>query len=368
MPLIWNVRDRHGTLLLAKGLVIRSERQLEELLERGAFVDVEEVAATQREEDAAATPALVFPPSVIELWTRTTAGLRSLLSRPAEKPAFAADINTFALHILQLLDRNVDIGIYKAFRQESQELSDYGFTHSIHTAVLCILLSRRLGWPEERRMSLLKAALTMNLTILELQGRMAAQDGPMRDPQRAAIAAHPQATVELLKTRGVDDNDWLSAIAQHHEDLDGTGYPIGCTDMGEMAVALRVCDVFMAKISPRALREAISPQDAIRQLYREDKGGLISTGVIKEIGIYPPGDFVKLASGELAVVVQRTANAKAPIVAAITDSTGRPINKTFRHDTGKAEFAIVGTVSDKSMLKRLPPERLYGFSMSPLVP
>jgi hypothetical protein len=128
-----------------------------------------------------------------------------------------------------------------------------------------------------------------------------------------------------------------------------------------------VVDVLTAKISPRAVRESLSPQEAVRQLYREDKGGQISTAIIKEFGIYPPGDYVKLASGELGVVVQRTANAKAPIVAAITDTQGHPIAKTLRRDTGLPEFAILATVSDKTMLKRLPPERLYGFSMVPTV-
>jgi hypothetical protein len=41
----------------------------------------------------------------------------------------------------------------------------------------------------------------------------------------------------------------------------------------------------------------------VRQLSREDKGGAISTAIIKEFGIYPPGDYVKLASGEQGLVV-----------------------------------------------------------------
>lgn len=61
-------------------------------------------------------------------------------------------------------------------------------------------------------------------------------------------------------------------------------------------------------------------------------------------------------------MVQRTENAKAPIVASITDTTGHPVTRTLRHDTGQAEFAIVGNVTDKSLLKHLAPERLYGFS------
>jgi len=135
-----------------------------------------------------------------------------------------------------------------------------------------------------------------------------------------------------------------------------------------MAAALRVADVFMAKISPRTLRPALSPQEAVRELYREDKGGPISTAIIKEFGIYPPGDFVRLASGELGLVVQRTDNARAPIVASITDTAGHPVARTLRHDTGQADFAIVANVTDKAMLSRLPPERLYGFSSAPPAP
>jgi len=71
---------------------------------------------------------------------------------------------------------------------------------------------------------------------------------------------------------------------------------------------------------------------------------------------------VKLASGELGIVVQRTSNAKAPIVAVITDTAGRLVTKTLRRDSAQAGFAIVGNAVDKVLLKRLPPERLYGFS------
>jgi hypothetical protein len=157
-------------------------------------------------------------------------------------------------------------------------------------------------------------------------------------------------------------------VAQHHEHPDGTGYPAGIKDISEIATTLRVADVFMAKITPRTLHAAIAPKEAITQLYRDDKGGPLSTALIKEFGIYPPGDFVRLASGELGLVVERTDNARAPIVASITDRVGHPTPKTVRHDTGQAEFAIVGEATDKALLKRLAPERLYGFASAPAAP
>jgi len=46
----------------------------------------------------------------------------------------------------------------------------------------------------------------------------------------------------------------------------------------------------------------------------------------------------------------------------ITDTAGRLVTKTLRRDSAQAGFAIVGNAVDKVLLKRLPPERLYGFS------
>jgi HD-GYP domain-containing protein (c-di-GMP phosphodiesterase class II) len=365
-PLPWNVRDADGLLLLSRGHVVESEHQLEALLQRGAFVDAEEVKVVERPAEPEQAKAPVAPPNIFGLWEQTGEGLKKLLTDVTQLPDFAGRMDQFAHHILELVDFNADVGLYRSVRQDNAKNFYYGYSHSVHAAVLCILMSRHLQWPHDRMMSLVKAALTMNMTILDLQGQMAAQDVPVKDKQRAAIKLHPAQSVELLEKAGVTDTDWLATVAQHHERPDGTGYPSGCDNVCELAVALRVADVFMAKISPRALRSALSPQEAVRELYREDKGGPLSTAVIKEFGIYPPGDFVRLASGELGIVVQRTGNARAPIVAAITDTAGRPVARTVRHDTGQAGFAIVANVADKAMLMRLPPERLYGFSVAPL--
>ncbi|MDO8775456.1 MAG: HD domain-containing phosphohydrolase [Burkholderiaceae bacterium] len=365
-PLPWNVRDEQGCLMLSRGHVIESEHQLELLLQRGAFVDAGEVKARARDAEPEQPKPIAAPLNLFGLWDQTAEGLKKLLTEVAHQPDFSGRMDQFARHILELVDCNADIGIYRIVRQENAKNYYYGYSHSVHTATLCILMSRHLQWPEDRVMSLVKAALTMNMTILELQGQMAGQDVPIKDKQRTAIHEHPTQCVELLAQAGVTDADWLAAIAQHHERSDGTGYPLGCTDICEMAVALRVADVFMAKISPRTLRTALSPHEAVRELYHEDKGGPLSTAIIKEFGIYPPGDFVKLASGELGIVVQRTGNVRAPIVAAITDTTGHPVARTLRHDTGQSGFAIVANVTDKAMLTRLPPERLYGFSVASL--
>lgn len=82
--------------------------------------------------------------------------------------------------------------------------------------------------------------------------------------------------------------------------------------------------------------------------------------LIKEYGLYPPGDFVRLASGELAVVTSRGPSAHAPMVAAIADRAGLPTVRTTPRDTAQPGCQIAGRATDLQLVLRVVPERLYG--------
>ncbi|HEY0857092.1 MAG TPA: HD domain-containing phosphohydrolase [Albitalea sp.] len=355
-PLPWNVRDNQGHLLLAHGHVIDSEVQLLELLERGAFVDVEEVkAAAKRSAEAEKTR----PANLFTLWERALWQLDRLL-RSAEEPEFPKRVAELAHHVTALTDRDPDIAIYLCLRQDPKRLSIYGLSHSIHCASVCLLAGRRLGWEADKVMTAVKAALTMNIAMFELQGRMAVQGIAPTASQREAIREHPVRGVELLRAAGVDDELWLTAVRQSHERRDGSGYPDGVADPIDVAQLLGHADVLTAMLSPRATRPPMLAQVVARQLFQEDKGGSVLAAIIKEVGIYPPGELVKLKSGEHAVVVRRSANASLPLVASITDRSGMPVVNTTVRDTAKPEFAIVAPLAERGLVLHMPPERLYG--------
>lgn len=315
--------------------------------------------------DASEQTAVRRSQNLFSLWDGCAEDMRKVMSKVPHYPNFASWVGEFSAWLIELVDKDVDVALYHSVRQETQHLYYYGYNHSIHTAVLSLLLARRLRWTEDRSMCLVKAALTMNMPILELQGKMAEQEEPIRESQRILIQEHPQQSVEWLTLSGVADADWLGTVAEHHERPDGSGYPMGKSEVCEAAVALRVADVFLAKISPRKVRAPLPIQEAAKQLFREDHGGALSTAVIKEFGIFPPGEVVKLASGETGVVVRRTNNVKCPIVAVIRDASAKPTVSTPQRDTSKPEHAIVGTVADKSVVARMPPERLYGYAAVP---
>jgi HD-GYP domain-containing protein (c-di-GMP phosphodiesterase class II) len=308
------------------------------------------------------TATLKRPPNLFAIWDDLPNQMRALIDGLKDATGATERINGFVQSLIVLVDKDVDIALYQTVRQENADLFFYGFSHSIHTAVLGLLMARRLNWPEPRITSLMCAAITMNISILALQGQMAKQDFPMRESQKALIRQHPREAADWLQKVGVTDAQWISAVLEHHERPDGSGYHQGLKEVTEIAIALRVTDVFMAKISPRTLRAPLSIRDAAKQLYGEDKGGPMSSAIIKEFGIYPPGEVVKLVSGEIAVVMRRTANPKYPKVACIIDTTGRPLARTLQYDTALPEHAISGSSPPPANIARLPPERIYGYA------
>ncbi|HJW12595.1 MAG TPA: HD domain-containing phosphohydrolase [Albitalea sp.] len=363
-PLPWDVRDERGKLLLSAGHVIDDAAHVTALIERGAFVNAEEARAVAK---AAAAKAAAKRPdtekarpvNLFTVWERVLWQLDRLLRSAADEPGFPARADELARHIVALTDRDPDIAIYLSVRQDPKRLSIYGLAHAVHCALIGVLIARRMGWDADKALTLVKAALTMNIATLDLQGRLAVQGVPPTPGQMTILQEHPAKGEQILRAAGVEDEAWLQAVLQHHERPDGKGYPAGLTESSDMAQALRHVDVFMAKISPRAIRAPVPIQQAAREMFQQDPGPL-SAAIVKELGIYPPGDFVKLKSGELAVVVRRGASASTPLAASITDRGGMPVVNTVQRDTSKPEFAIVSAAADKSLVLRMAPERLYG--------
>ena len=299
VPLPFGVRDAQGTLLLAKGQVVNDDAHLAELFDRGVYADADELQRAQQPLPPPDSGKPVRRLTLIDRWERLVGQLEVVLRSVAE-PGLPERIATLSADLLALQRRDPDIGIYMAMRQDPKRLASYGLTHSLYAAMACGLAAARLAWSDAETKRIVSAALTMNLSIVELQGRMATQGGKPTAPQLERLRAHPDAAVAALSAAGITDTLWLDAVAQHHERHDGAGYPRGLTTPAELGVALRQADVLLAKISPRAERAPLPIQQAHRDLFVDGGGGPFATALIKEFGIYPPGDFVRLKSGELA--------------------------------------------------------------------
>jgi HD-GYP domain-containing protein (c-di-GMP phosphodiesterase class II) len=234
----------------------------------------------------------------------------------------------------------------------------YGAARSMQTAITSQLVALRLAWEPEQAERAFKVALTMNLSMLELQGALSHQATPPTPEQRTELQTHPMRSVRMLELAGVNDAAWLSAVLMHHEVEDGSGYPSGCTEVGELASLVRRADIYTSKLSSRSTRDALAADQAGRQMFMQDPGHPMTAALVKEFGIYPPGCHVRLASGELAIVVGRGPVITAPQVLALTNERGLPLPAPLRMDTSDRKHAVAGVVGEASVNVRMPLERL----------
>lgn len=352
VPLAWGVRDAEGRLLLAKGHVVADETQLMGLLNRGMFVDADEI---KRGKEPVNEP---LAERMSSRWMALQGKLGNLLRAPGA-PDFLKRLNEVVEQVAGFPERNGDQIIFLIVRHDHHQREHYGEAHALHVAALCHLVSRRLNWPEDRRRSLIGAALSMNLTVIHLQAQLAGQHGPLSAVQRQDMEAHPLASAALLRAAGLQDEDWLRAVEQHHECPDGSGYPQHLKALDEMSQLLRLSDRFVAKHSARAGRGPQPAQQAAGSLYAQSGGSPLAAALIKEFGIYPPGCYVKLISGEIAVVTRRSDNAKEPWVAALSNRHGEPLSQPVSRDTSLSTRTITGTVDEKAVMLRVTADQLY---------
>lgn len=348
-PLPYNCYDPTGKLLLKKDMILANERQLEVLIERGLYSDG--MPDTTRASGPPVDKPSVFTQiSLIEM--RLDKLFQGVLENKPE-PKFAETVLHFARDIQALCALDPDAALGAVHLSQKRR---YTTAHPIDVAILAELIGLRKAMPDEARISMLAAALTANLSILELQEAMQRQMSPLREEQLKTMHTHPVLTVERLRELGVQDEAWFATVLNHHEKQDGSGYPAGKRgeDIPLAARIIALADTYSAMVTPRCYRPNQLAKDALREVFLK-RGSEIDAELaalfIKEIGIYPPGALVKLANGETAVVLKRGLNGTSPRVKSILNPRGIPLSNMAEHDTSVSGFEIRDMVARDVELK-----------------
>jgi HD-GYP domain-containing protein (c-di-GMP phosphodiesterase class II) len=379
-----SVRDSAGLLLVAKGVVLSTDEQRLKLVSRTLFVDESENEQLQRAlngkldsllrqntrlghmAQAQPTGAEVAPaPAPVRrdvdlatAWADLQTRARVLLRDPAP-PDLLPRLHKLQQDVLELVDADPDKSLLVLIHTASSDAHQYSVMHGLLVTVLTELASRQFDFiTPAARESLRMAGLSMNISMAALQDQLALQDSPPSGEQRARIEAHSKRTVACLREAGVTDAVWLQAVEHHHTTPAG---PLAAHPPGlQLARLLQRADIFAARMSCRKARPALPAADALKAAYLDEKGQPddAGTALIQATGIYPPGSFVKLSSGELAVVVRRGSHAKAPRVASLVSKSGAPLMEPVLRDTRLRPHDVAGGVSPHEVKVRLNMQKL----------
>ncbi|RLU03165.1 MAG: hypothetical protein D9N11_05495 [Ketobacter sp.] len=219
----------------------------------------------------------------------------------------------------------------------------------IYCAVIAHLFSQQQQLDPAKAKALMQAVLFCNITFYEFQVLLNRMDGKLTDAQRAKLEKHPLQSATIMEAAGFMDPQMIKAIRQHHERPDGSGYPnrLPSQDISDLALVVSMCEVYTARIDNRAHRKPVLAREALSHFQNDEdpriKGLLLNFA--KSIGLYPPGTWVKLASGETAIVVQRQKNSPIPIVRALFDPKNIPYMGPVARDAKEPNFKVVGATS-----------------------
>ncbi|WP_028303574.1 HD-GYP domain-containing protein [Oceanospirillum maris] len=245
---------------------------------------------------------------------------------------------------------------------------NYSIKHPLHVAIISTMIADALELPQDVQLAIIGAAITANVAMNAYQDSLQNHKGPLTEEQKSRVENHPEEGRKLLETAGITNPLWLDIVLQHHEKVDGSGYPKGlrgdqiCLE----AKIVGLADIYSAMISSRPYRSALTPQRSLKQLFLQ-RGSFFDESLtnifLAELGIYPPGATVELANGEMGVVIKRKApESSKPIVSSIRDRFGTRFMHPVMRDTGDKRYSIKGDVKVEQ-LGNVNPSILWGLKL-----
>jgi hypothetical protein len=258
----------------------------------------------------------------------------------------------------RLVGRRPDASVYYQFWRASQPPTHYSAQHALFVMMVVDLTAPLLGLETSVCENLGEAALMMNIAMVRLQDELSQAMIPPSPAARQEIAVHPRKGALMLKELGVDHNV-CHLVALHHTEHPPITTP---PPIALAAQLLRRVDILTARLSRRRSREPLLAVQAARGacLGPDGKPDVIGSALLKALGLYPPGTYLQLASGEQGVVMARGRSPSHPMVAVLLSSSGMPVLAPAMRDTSDPRFAVKQVIAAGSMKVRPNHGQLMG--------
>lgn len=205
----------------------------------------------------------------------------------------------------------------------------YEYAHAMNNSLLAAVFGRHLGYPEQTLVALATGGLLLDIGKTAIPVSLLSKVEPLTDADMATLRGHVEQGLALLAGSGIREPEVDVMVRTHHERFDGSGYPNGLVRnqiplFGRMA---GIIDTFDALTSDRSFRKAISPHQALQQIYRWGDR-LFQRELVEQfmqcLSVYPTGSLIELNSGEVAIVMaQNQARRLKPRIMVLTDGHKR---------------------------------------------
>ncbi len=189
---------------------------------------------------------------------------------------------------------------------------EYTFQHSVDVASISMIIATQLKRPKSEIYEIGMTGLMHDIGKMRVPNEIVNKPDKLTSEEFTIMKKHSQFGYDMIKDNPDIPKNVALGVLEHHEKLDGSGYPNGLKndEIGFYAKILTVADIYDALVTDRVYRKGYSPREAMDILM--SMTGQLDIGVLNSffatMVMYPVDSIVHLSNGELARVVRQNAN------------------------------------------------------------
>lgn len=363
------VTEQTGKIRVRSGGLVKTAAVIEQLRERGirridvdlsrSTLPAEAIAsdtmpsATKPEKPTATPQAIVQADALYQKAVSLQSNLVKSLKNGAANGLKDAD--TLSHSIIESVFDNQDAISCLTMIKNADE---YTLEHAINCSVLMAIFAAERGFDRDTIDNICMGTLLMDIGMSLLPPELRQQNAPLTADDKAVIESHVEQGLALVEQYEDISDLALTIVAQHHERVDGSGYPaqLQGEEISEFARMAAIVDTYDAMISNRPHQSSVTPAVALKRL---TKNPGLDQNLVKQfvtlIGVHPVGSLVQLASGKLGIVVKTNASDMLkPVVMVFYSVNGGHYSEVKRVDLASMNDEIVGGVRPDDFNINLP--------------
>jgi putative nucleotidyltransferase with HDIG domain len=231
--------------------------------------------------------------------------------------------------------------------EDIRTFDDYVFFHSVNVAVFALMTGRSLGYQEGNLVELGLGALLHDIGMITIDPAILNKPDELSTSEQEQMRKHPEVGFNILRTYREVSTKAAHIAFQHHEKVDGTGYPRQLREKQilEFAKIVAVTDTFDAITSDRPHRNGYSTTDGIiilQKLVNSYFSPEIVEAFVSNVALYPVGSLLSLNTGHIAVVTSvNRINATRPVINVICDQDGILVRPTIKINLNKTKEVTI---------------------------
>ena len=360
------VLEQTGNIKVRSGGLVKTARVIEQLRHKGIQrieIDLTKSILAPANKKSSLPPVLPAAASEKDALASAAALFETAVAKQKELVDLLKNQSAQSLEVVDELASGIIDSVFHnqdamACLTMIKNADEYMLEHSINCSVLMAIFANQLGYDRATTNVLCTGSLLMDIGMARVPAELRNRTTELSTNDWQIIRSHVEQGVEMVAPFKTLEEPVIMIISEHHERVDGSGYPAGLSgeNITVFARMAAIIDTYDAMISERPHQQAVAPAVAFKRLVQDT--GLDQDLVrqfVRCIGVHPVGSLVQLKSGRLAIVARTNDDDMLkPVVMSFYSVNSSNYSEIRRIDLAHADDEIVKSVRPDDFGLNLP--------------